>query len=174
MRTIREVLVNQVEKNADLQNLADACGEDPTRPPPRQASVKKARLAIAKVLGLSNKRAQLNHTASPWKWKLVQAIQKRTQDPDIAVGEWLEKGVPFGIAQPIIPGGLLPTIVEQATLSADDLFDQTLFDDNHRSFREVVDGSQPALDELQGLVDAGFARICSDLDEAETFLGRRP
>ena len=122
MRTIREVLVNQVEKNADLQNLADACGEDPTRPPPRQASVKKARLAIAKVLGLSNKQAELNHTASPWKWKLVQAIQKRTQDPDIAVGEWFEKGAPFGIAQPIIPGGLLPTIVEQAILSADDLF----------------------------------------------------
>ena len=65
MRTIREVLVNQVEKNADLQNLTDACGEVPTPPLHRQASVKKARLAIAKALGLSNKQAELNHPASP-------------------------------------------------------------------------------------------------------------
>ena len=89
----------------------------------------------------------------------------------MAMAEWLEKGAPFGVAQPIAPGGLLPTIVEQATLSAEDLYDQTLFEDNHRPFKEQVEGSQLALDELQCLVESGFARICKDLDEAENILG---
>ena len=81
---------------------------------------------------------------------------------------------PFGIAQPIVPGGLLPTITETATMSAEALYDQTLFEDNHQSFKEQIAGGQPALDELQSLVDAGFARVCRDLDEAEKFLGKRP
>ena len=174
MGEIRKVLIDQVQKFSDLQNLAGACGDNPTRAPPKTATVKKARQAVGKVLGLSGKQVELNHPASPWKWRLVRELQRVTRDPDTAVAEWLEVGAPFAVAQTITPGGLLPTIIEQPTLSAEDLYDQTLYDDNHRSFKETVDGSQPALEELQGLVDAGFARICRDLAEAETFFGQRP
>ena len=174
MGEIRKVLISQIQKFTDLQNLAGACGENPCRAPPKPTTIKKVRQAVGKVLGLSGKQAEHTHPASPWKWRLVREVQRRTQDPDVVVSEWLEKGAPFGVALPIQPGGLLPAIVEQPTLTAEDLYDQTLYDDNHRSFKETVDGSQPALDELQGLVDAGFARVCRDREEAEKFLGQRP
>ena len=93
MAAIRKVLVDQVAKNTDLQDLADACGDDPTRAPPNPASVKKARHAVAKVLGLSNKQAELSNPASLWKWRFVKEVQSRTQDPDVAVAEWLKFGV---------------------------------------------------------------------------------
>ena len=174
MADIRKVLIEQVMGNPDLQDLADACGDAPARGPPKPSSVKKVRHAIGKILGLSGKQTDLNHPASPWKWRLVKEVQTRTRDPDVAVAGWLERGAPFGIAEPIEPGGLLPVITETASLTADDLYDQTLFDDNHRSFKERIDGGQPALDELQSLVDAGFARVCKDMDEAEQYLGKRP
>ena len=74
MRAIRDVVVAQIAKQPDLQNLADACGEHPTREPPRPSSVKKARQAIGKLLGLSVRQAEASHPASPWKFQLVRAI----------------------------------------------------------------------------------------------------
>ena len=64
----------------------------------------------------------------------------------------------------------MPRIVEEAGLTEEDLYEQMAFDDNHKSFREVVDGKQPALEELSGLVDEGFARLCRDAAEAGHFL----
>ena len=174
MEPIRNVLIECIRKDRDLQDLAGACGDSPRRDPPRPASVRKVRHAVAKALGLSGKQADLTHPASTWRWKLVQTVQAQTKDPDVYVGQWLESGAPFGVALPIPPGGLLPTILEEAKLEADELYEQTLFEDNHRSFKEFVDGAQPAMQELQTLVDAGFARICANIDEAEAWLGKRP
>ena len=75
---------------------------------------------------------------------------------------------------PVEPGGLLPLIVESPALQEEDLYEQELFRDNHKSFKATVDGSQPALEELQGLIDSGFARLCTDSAEAERWLGKVP
>ena len=174
MAPIRQVLVDHILKNSDLQDLAGACGDSPRREPPKTASVKKVRQAVGKVLGLSGKQSERSHPASPWKWQLVRSVQQATKDPDTLVSEWLERGAPFGVAEPIKPGGLLPLIVERAALTADELYDQVVFSDNHKSFKEIVDGGQPAMEELTELVDAGFARLCKDLDDAEAWLGKRP
>ena len=174
MAPIRETMVNQIMKHADLQGLAGACGESPSRDPPKTGTIKKVRQAVGKVLGLSGKQAERCHPSSPWKWQLVRAVQAATHDPDTCVADWLEKGAPFGVAEVIKPGGLLPLVVEQPTLTADDLYDQVHFTDNHRSFNELVEGEQPAMQELTELVNAGFARICADMDDAEAWLGKRP
>ena len=174
MNDIRDVLTAQVQRQPDLQGLVDVCGESPQRSPPKESSIAKARKAVAKSLGLSAKAAERTHPASPWKWKLVEAVQRKTGDPDVVLSEWLRDGAPFGVAKPIPPGGLLPRIHESTSLCAEELFDKTAFDTNHGSFREIVDGTQPAMNELKDLVEAGFARICLDEADAKHFLGQKP
>ena len=56
------------------------------------------------------------------------------------------KSAPFGIASEIKPGGLLPLITEQATLSAEQLQDQDSHKKNHGSFDERVEGTKPAFE----------------------------
>ena len=75
---------------------------------------------------------------------------------------------------PVEPGGLLLLIVESPVLQEEDLYEQELFRDNHKSFKATVDGSQPAMVELQGLIDSSFARLCTDSAEAERWLGKVP
>ena len=174
MDKIREVLVQVRRSSADLTGLVGACGPNPDRAPPMEKSIKKARARVAKVLGLSVRQGEAHHTASPWRWNLVDRVQELAEDPDRYVGDWLRNGAPFGVAKEIIPGGLLPRIAEEASLTMEQLYEQQAFEDNHGSFREVVEGRQPAMDELQQLVDLGFAQVCKDLDSAERFLGRRP
>ena len=87
---------------------------------------------------------------------------------------WVEHGSPFGIASEIKPGGLLPLITEQATLSAEQLQDLDSHRKNHRSFNEEVEGTKPAMEELQSLVDQGFARVIKDVAAAEHWFGTKP
>ena len=94
----------------------------------------------------------------------------RLKTPDEAIASWLEHGAPFGVAQEIRPGGLLPLITETAALSADQLYELDSFKKNHGSFNEEVDGAKPAMEELQTLVDQGFARIFEDEVAAEEWL----
>ena len=174
MDKIREVLVQVRRSSAELMGLAGACGPSPDRAPPTEKSIRKARAKVAAALGISKRQGEAHHDASPWRWHLVDRVQELAEDPDRYVGEWLRDGAPFGVAREIVPGGLLPRITEEASLTMEQLYEQQAFDDNHGSFREVVEGKQPALDELQQLVDLGFARVCKDLDSAERLLGRRP
>ena len=174
MAAIRQVLAKQIAKYTELQNLADACGEQPSRDPPRPSTIKKVRQAIARQLGLSVRRAEATHPASPWKYNVVRAVQQACGDPDTAVADWLEHGAPFGVAVPVEPGGLLPLVVESPILQEEDLYERELFRDNHKSFKATVDDQQPALEELRGLVDSGFARLCTDSAEAERWLGQAP
>ena len=174
MATIRTTLVAQIQRSPDLQGLADACGDQPRRDPPKPSSMKKARQALAKHLGFSVRQAEATHPASPWKYNVVRAVQQITGDPDSAVADWLEHGAPFGVAMPMEPGGFLPLIVETPTLHEEDLYEQTLFTENHQSFKAVVGDSQPAMEELRSLVDSGFARLCTDSGDAERWLGKVP
>ena len=100
----------------------------------------------------------------------MRTIQIKADDPDQEVANWLKHGAPFGIASEIKPRGLLPLITEQATLSAEQLQDLDSHKKNHGSFNEKVDGTKPALDELQSLVDQGFARIFKGSAAAEEWL----
>ena len=174
MAAIRQVLAKQIAKYTELQNLADACGEQPSRDPPRRSTIKKVRQAIARQLGLLVRRAEAIHPTSPWKYNVVRAVQQACGDPDTAVADWLEDGAPFGVAVPVEPGGLLPLVVESPILQEEDLYERELFRDNHKSFKAIVDDQQPALEELRGLIDSGFARLCTDSAEAERWLGQAP
>ena len=140
MDKVREVLVQVRRSSADLMGLVGACGPTPDQAPPMEKSIKNARAKVAEAVGLSKRQGEAHHAASPWRWQLVDRIQQLAEDPDRHVGEWLRDGAPFGVAKEIIPGGLLPRIAEEASLTMEQLYEQQAFEDNHGSFREVVDG----------------------------------
>ena len=102
---VRELLLREIRKNRDLQGLAEACGESPTRCPPENSSIKKVRVRVGKLLGLTKIKTLLRHEASPWFPRIAKAIQAKANDPDLAVVRWHEDGTPFGIAEEIVPGG---------------------------------------------------------------------
>ena len=174
MTPIKDLILKEVRKNPELQGLARACGESPERSPPSLAAVAKLRLKIGRLLGLSKSKTQATHAASPWRYELVRAVQGRAMDPDTHVADWLQHGAPFGIAKVIEPGGLLPLVTERASLSAEQLEELDSYDKNHGSFNEEIEGEQPALGELQELVDQGFARIFKDTKAAEEWLQAKP
>ena len=149
-------------------------GDNPSRSPPQAKVVNKLRLKVGKMLGLSKSKTLARHPASPWHYNLVKVIQERARDPDLEVSRWLKEGAPFGIAEEIRSGGLLPLIREQPTLTAYQLSELDACVKNHGSFDEVVEGDKPALAELRELVDNGFARVCEDEDTATQWLGMRP
>ena len=171
MAPVAQVLRNVRRDNKQFQHLARLCGPAPSRKPPSEKSIERVRHSVAGALDVKAKLADVHHQSSPWRWGLVQGVQRRCKDPDTSIVEWLRKGAPVGIAAPVVPGGLLPRISEQATLSPEDLFDMAVYDANHSSFNLEHDGHKPARDELQGLVDQGFARLCRDRQHAEELLG---
>ena len=127
MDKVREVLVQVRRSSADLMGLVGACGPNPDRAPPLEKSIKKARAKVSEVLGISKRQGESHHLASPWRWKLVDRIQELAGDPDRHVGEWLRDGAPFGVAKEITPGGLLPRITEEASLTMEQLYEQQAF-----------------------------------------------
>ena len=56
MVPIRKLLLKEIRRNPDLQSLADACGESPTRQPPSLSLVAKVRNKVGRLLGLSKKK----------------------------------------------------------------------------------------------------------------------
>ena len=173
MDEIREFLLREVRRTPDLQNLATACGQAPSREPPSPATLQKLRTKLGRLLGLSKTKVAKRHPASPWFFNIVRSVQQRAKDPDTAVADWLEHGAPFGVALPVPPGGLLPLVSENASLTPEQLQHTDEFEKNHGSFDEKVGDTQPAMDELISLVDQGFARVFTDKQEAEDWLGAK-
>ena len=96
------------------------------------------------------------------------------KDPDLHVPDWLEHGTPVGIAETILPSGLLPRIDERAQTSLESVRERVQWTHNHPSFDQQEGSSKPAHALLQDLVDAGHALIFTSIDSATSFLGSRP
>ena len=55
------------------------------------------RAKVAETLKLTREEGEATHPASPWKYKLVGAVQDLCRDPDDALRLWLQHGAPMGI-----------------------------------------------------------------------------
>ena len=104
MAPVRELLVAKNRKHKTFQNLVDACGSSPTREEPSTEVLTSLRCQVGALLGLSSAEADLHHPASPIRYRLVQEVIRRSGDPDVFVGQWLEHGAPVGIRVPIDRG----------------------------------------------------------------------
>ena len=108
MDPIREFLLKAVRSTEELQNLAGACGDQPSRSPPMAKVASRLRARLGKMLGLSKAQTIARHPASSWFYNLVRKIQESVGDPDVEVHRWLREGAPFGIGEEVRSGGLLP------------------------------------------------------------------
>ena len=89
-----------------------ACGPSASRLPPAATLIDMLRNKIAKVLKLSPAQGKQHHPASPWKFSLARRVLEEAGDPDLEVARCLRDGTPVGIAEPIVPSGLLPLVTE--------------------------------------------------------------
>ena len=169
---VRRALLEAWEADAELRELASACGDQPLRLPPSASAVTVARCRVAAALGIADADAELHHPASPWRPKIVEAIGAAALDPDVHIVAWLLEGAPCGLARPIPVGTLLPQQPSDASLSLDELGAVDRVRANHPSFGHLHgDSEPPALKLLSELVDSGFGRLYADQAAAEKHLG---
>ena len=171
MAQIKETILEFRASSPSMQGLAMALGSSPTRPPPSPRMVSSLRRKVAKAIGLTKKQAEKHHPASTWRYEIVKQVMDAANDPDKWVHKWLESGFPVGIKLPLEPGGLLPRIDEQASLTPEDLEDKARWSHNHQSFDTPEGTAQPAHELLLDLVDKGYAYVFKDLAAAEAWLG---
>ena len=107
----------------------------------------------------------------PLRFRIFQEVIRRSNDPDVFVGRWLEQGAPVGISVPIDPGGLLPLISEERSLSPTSLENLPQLEPSHGTFDLEEDGQLPAHNLLRDLVDQGFANLHTDQQAASDFFG---
>ena len=169
---LRKLLLTLVDNVETFQSLADCCGADPKRPPPSEAEVSRARRCVEILYNVAPGRFDEHHSASPWRFALVAEIQKATGDRDEALPRWLEHGAPMGLSQKIDPGGHFPTVSEVAALSVNELDDMSPCMKNHPSYEALRDDARPpAVKLLEDQVEAGFAYLFADIEEAKATLG---
>ena len=139
MKPVSEALAKARNEDPELRGLRGALGKAATRAPPSDESVRRLRATVAEVLGLTPEEGEDRHPASPWRHRLVAAVQDRSLDPDRVLRDWLQNGAPMGIKKDIDPGHLFPPLVVESTCLPDDVF-LTDYTGNHPSFLAEVAG----------------------------------
>ena len=178
MAKVRKVILKVRAGSPSLRGLARACGPSPSSSPPSSDLIDSLRIQVGRKLKLSKAQVEQRHPASPWRFQLVRRIVDLADDPDQAIGKWLEFGTPVGIAETVEPGGLLPLITEERTSSIDELQARVQWTTNHSSFDSLeADSSSPTAPAhalLASLVDEGHALLFESRDDAAKYLGTDP
>ena len=172
MAPVGHVLAKARASSAELRGLSGALGKAASRAPPSEESVRTLRSAVALELGLTAGEAEDRHPASPWRHRLVAAVQDRSGDPDVVLRDWLRDGAPMGIRKDIDPGHLFPPIVVESTCLPDDVF-LTKYAGNHPSFLAEADGRCPGHATISEHVAEGFGLLFRTRADLEKHLGSR-
>ena len=174
MLPVRSSLLEAIRSHPDLQGIAGACGQNPSRSPPHASAVSWARKLVAESFGLTPAQAEWHHAASPWRPELISAVLSAAGDPDVEVPTWLSEGAPVGVNVAIRPGGHLPRIHESPELASEDLIGADTYTHNHASFDAESDDERPAHQLLSELVSSGHALVFHSAAHAEAWLGKTP
>merc|ERR1711994_114002 len=163
---LRAALLRSLNLCPSLVDAHLACGPHPPRLPPAPEDVAIARQCVCDALNLSPEAGEQHHRSSPLRFRIFEALIESVKDPDWHVAEWLRGGAPLGVTCPVPPGGHFPTIEPgEAPSDAEWARDAPMVDKNHGSFQ------QPAREQLEQLVEKGFARIYASRAAAEEALG---
>ena len=172
MGPIGLILESARASNCRLQGLHSAFGAAPARHPPTEADIQLVRKAVAAHLDLSQQEGEAHHDASPWRYRLVEALGRRVGDPDSALPKWLRVGAPMGVREPIEPGGLFPRAEVCATRAPEDLWLAEPLE-NHGSFLALHgEDEPPGFSVVEKHVAVGFGLLFTDQDAAEQHYGQ--
>ncbi len=109
--------------------VTSCIGGAPDRGPPSDSAVQRVRAAVAAAVGLRPAAAELHHSAAPWRYRLIGAVQDLSEDPDTEFGQWLQHGAPMGIKVPIAP--------VDTEITSESIFDEG-FAGNHSALRRIA------------------------------------
>lgn len=174
-RALTAALVQARLASANLQSLHLAGGSTPSRQPPTEECVDRARQDFAAALGVSAAGAAATHPASPWRYQLFGALAARLGDTDAAVPRWLEEGAPMGLAVPIDIGGHFPLQTGVPPKTLQELEPMVDSDINHGSFgkRHGDEPEAAGLALVRKALNDGFGELYETRAAAEHSLGGR-
>jgi hypothetical protein len=139
---------------------------------PSHADLAALRASIGAEFNLSAAEACDPPTAGRWHASLLAAVSVAAEDPDKPLLEWLREGAPMGISRPIAPGGLFPPRAPEPTLAEQDIRSTFAYAGNHGSFHDLHGAAEaPALSELRGFIEKGYALQYPDRAAAEAVHG---
>ena len=175
MKPIRDVLEEARSDNVDLQNLTEACGESPNREPPSEDSVAHVRSRLEARMGVAEGTFEAHHRFSPLRFGLFRWMQSQAGDPDTQVAEWLEKGAPMGLDQPVVPGHLFPRVEASRDRTLEELEASERWSRNHPSFEKAHgEDVPPGVTKVREMVNSGFGKLYQSISEATAELGAVP
>ena len=171
---VTEALLTEIDADASLRNLTDCFGESASRAPPRPEAVLRARRRVGRALNLPAEQVDAHGPDCKWRYHLVAAIQKMSEDPDEELPTWLRDGAPMGLRRPLrAGGGIFPPKVSAKTLDPDEVLRRPPMG-NHPSFKDRQGCSEPpGHTVVQTHVDSGFALIFRTRADAEVYLDSR-
>ena len=156
-----------------------ACGEGSRRAggpevyPLRGYWLQRIRERVAEAYGLLPGTGDLHHPYSPWRFRILEALQRSAGDMDTEIIAWLRDDAASGIRTPITPGGHFPLLDDRPALPVEFLTKRRRHrGGNHPSFRQTTpEGEQPALAQLKDLMEQGFGQLFENRAAAERYLG---
>ena len=171
MEQVSTVLLKLRDQHSALRDLVKCFGKSPQRDLPHVDVVTEARQAVGAALGLSPEVTDAHRWCSPWRFNIVAEVQRRSEDRDTAIVDWLREGAPMGIARRVTPGsGCLPWSEAPASMPASAVLSQKPRR-NHPSFRDKQNLSAPPGHAINaGHVNAGFGMLFKDQAAAEKFM----
>ena len=165
---LREFLLETRDMTPALRGLTDACGPTPSRPPPSEEVLGVVRAGLEKLFVVEAGTFERHHQASSWRYGLVEAVMKATNDSDEVLPVWLRQGAPMGLAEDIRVGGHFPVAPVDSAITVATLDKMPAKLENHPSWCEL-----PSYDLLREQVEQGFAKLYVDADAAANALGAK-
>ena len=165
MEEVRESLVQAWHDLPELRGLAGLCGDGSSKVAPSDETLRELRRRVGQALGVPAGQEDDHHPASPWRFELVRACQRKSSDPDVVLADWLQHGAPMGLTQDILPGGLFPVVPPDADLTVEELDGCERVKANHPSFEATFDSdTPPGVELMTSYVNAGFGSPCNAHD----------
>jgi len=82
----------------------------------------RLRRLVGESSGVDSENVDDHSTFSPWRHRLVEAVQKASGDLDVILPTWLRDGAPMGLRRDVDAGnGIFPALVSERTLDPDDV-----------------------------------------------------
>jgi len=171
MGKVSPMLLRAREKQPAFKNLSRTFGDTPSQRPPTPEQLRELRAEVGEVFKLSGSEIEQHHRASTWRYKLIEAVQRKSRDSDTAIVEWITHGAPMGVTKKIAygQGGFLRQEVP-ASMSIEDVRAQPIVA-NHASFEAPPDFEEPpGYEVIQDHLNAGFGLLFRDRKAAEDYL----
>ena len=172
-KQIRIIIEDFISKDEDIAGLYKKFGDKEFDTPDSSSSkwlwsrVKDLRAKIKDFLEAENVSSA---PRTRWEASVVQAHIKKSQDPDVDFGRWLEEGAPVGILHPLRHCGIFPKIDEEKRPmnELEEIMTSKMPGANYKSIEEEKENVRPEFDRV---ISAGYARRFRSWDEVVKVYG---